>query len=57
MNRPRDPKAPCQLMMSLENPAIEGLAAVERAEVVSLLAQLLLEACGIVSEEDGDEDV
>jgi hypothetical protein len=44
-------------MMSLDNRVIEGLAAAQRAEVISLLAQLLLEACGVVAEEDDDEDV
>jgi hypothetical protein len=43
--------------MSLDNKAIERLEEAERAEAISLIAQLLLEACGVVSEEDGDEDV
>jgi len=57
MNRSRARNAPLQLMMSLDNRVIEGLAAAQRAEVISLLAQLLLEACGVVAEEDDDEDV
>ena len=41
----------------LDAPALEGLGTTERAQAVSLLAQLLLEAIGVVDEEDGDEDV
>jgi hypothetical protein len=43
--------------MALDAPALEGLATRERAQAVSLLAQLLLEASGVVDEEGGDEDV
>ena len=57
MKRARPSSAPRQLMMSLDTRAIEGLAERERVEAVRLLAQLLLEACGVVREEDGDEDV
>ena len=57
MKRARPSSAPRQLMMSLDTRAIEGLAERERMEAVRLLAQLLLEACGVVREEDGDEDV
>ena len=51
------PAAPRQLAMVLEAPALEGLGTAERAQAVRLLAQLLLEAIGVVDEEDGDEDV
>jgi len=44
--------------MPLDAPVIEGLARRERAQVVSLLAQLLLEASGLDDQEEhGDEDV
>ena len=48
---------PRQLAMALDAPALEGLTKGERARAVSLLAQLLLEASGVVDEESGDEDV
>ena len=51
------PVVPRQLAMALDAPALEGLATTERAQAVSLLAQLLLEASGAVDEEGGDEDV
>jgi hypothetical protein len=51
------PAAPRQLAMTLDALALEGLGRTERAQAVSLLAQLLLEASGIVDEEGGDEDV
>ena len=50
-------RLPQQLAMILETKALDGLEATERAEAGELLAQLLLEACGAASEEDGDEDV
>ena len=57
MNKRTDPAAPRQLVMAMGTPALEGLEKTQRAQAVSLLAQLLLEASGLVSEEDGDEDV
>lgn len=57
MNRERHQSAPRQLTMSLDTRAIERLEAPERAEAISVIAQLLLEACGVASEEDDDEDV
>ena len=48
---------PRQLAMVLDAPALEGLGTTERAQAVSLLAQLLLEASGVVDEEGSDEDV
>jgi hypothetical protein len=48
--------APRQLVMEME-PALDGLEGTERALAVSLLAQLLLEATGLVVEEDSNEDV
>ncbi len=57
MRREIRPAAPRQLAMALDAPALEGLATRERAQAVSLLAQLLLEASGVVDEEGGDEDV
>ncbi len=52
-----DLTAPRQLVMAMDATALEGLEETERAQAVSLLAQLLLEASGLVVEEDGDEDV
>jgi len=57
MKRERPLSAPRQLTTSLDDQVIESLEANERAEAISLLAQLLLEACGAVDEEDGDEGV
>ena len=57
MKRATDPSGPRQLTIRLDTRAIEGLETIERAEAVGLLAQLLLEACGVVDEEDDDEDV
>jgi len=56
MKREIDPTAPRQLEMVLDAPALEGLETTERAQAVSLLAQLLLEASGVVDEEGSDED-
>ena len=56
MKREIHPAAPRQLAMTLDAPALEGLGTTERAQAVGLLAQLLLEASGVVDEEDGDED-
>ncbi len=57
MKREIHPAAPRQLAMVLDAPALEGLATTERAQALSLLAQLLLEASGVVDEEGDDEDV
>jgi hypothetical protein len=57
MTKRTDPAAPRQLVMALDVPALKGLEETERSHAVSLLAQLLLEASGLVIEEDGDEDV
>ena len=43
--------------MVLDAPALEGLGTTERAQAVSLLAQLLREASGVVDEEGRDEDL
>jgi hypothetical protein len=51
------PAARRQLAMALDAPALEGLGTTERAQAVSLLAQLLLEASGVLDEEGDDEDV
>ena len=51
-----DAPVPRQLVMAME-PALDGLERTERALAVSLLAQLLLEAAGLVVEEDSHEDV
>ncbi len=45
-----------QLVIPLDAPALEGLGATERAATVSVLAQLLLEASGLVNEEVSNED-
>ena len=51
-----DLTAPKQLVMTLDTVALEGLEKKERAHAVSLLAQLLLEASGRVTEEGSDEE-
>ena len=51
-----DLATPRQLVMAMDATALEGLEETERAQAVSLLAQLLLEASGLVVEEDGDEE-
>lgn len=57
MRREIHPAAPRQIVLLLDTLALEGLGTKERAQAVSLLAQLLLEASGVVDEETGDEDV
>ena len=57
MKREAGPAAPRQLAMVLDAPTLEGLGTTERARAMSLLAQLLLEASGVVDEEGGDEDL
>ena len=52
-----DLNAPRQLVLTMDAIALEGLEEKERAQAVSLLAQLLLEASGFVAEEADDEDV
>ncbi len=52
-----DLTVPRQLVLTLDAIALEGLEEKERALAVSLLAQLLLEASGLVAEEASDEDV
>jgi hypothetical protein len=54
MRKPH-PEVPRQLVMALDARVLEGLAAEDRAEAVSLLAQLLLEASGTLDEGVGDE--
>ena len=49
--------APRQLAMALDAPSLGGLTTTERARAVSLLAHLLLEACGVVDQEGDDENV
>lgn len=51
------PKAPRQLMIALDSPAIGGLETEQQAEAIGLVAQLLLEACGVADREDDDEEV
>jgi hypothetical protein len=48
---PRQPKLP------LENPRLVRWETKERAKAVAILAQLLLEARGLVAKEGRDEDV
>ncbi len=52
-----DLTVPRQLVLTMDAIALEGLEEKERALAVSLLAQLLLEASGLVAEEAGDENV
>ena len=53
--RPR-PTVPRQLALALDTPVLRDLTRKERDQAVSLLAQLLLEAIGMVDEEGSDED-
>jgi hypothetical protein len=55
MSREIHPTVPRQLAMLLDASALAGLGAKERAEILSLLAQLLLEAGGRVDEERSDD--
>lgn len=57
MKEANRPAAPRQLAMVLDAPVLEGLGTTERAQAVSLLAQLLLEAIGVVDEGGDDENV
>ncbi len=57
MRREIHPTVPRQLALALDATALQGLGAMERAEVVSLLAQLLLEASGAVEEGGEDDDL
>ena len=57
MKEENRPAAPRQLAMVLDAPVLEGLGTTERAQAVSLLAQLLLEAIGVVDEGGDDENV
>lgn len=45
-----------QLTLALDTQLISDLAVQERAQVVSLLAVLLLEAIGMAEEEEDDEE-
>ena len=49
------PIGPRQPRLPLENPRLVRLEAKERAKAVAILAQLLLEARGLVAEESSDE--
>ena len=44
-------------MIALDSPAIGGLETEQQAEAIGLVAQLLLEACGVADREDDDEEV
>jgi hypothetical protein len=57
MNRKTDLARPRQLELALDAPVLRGLEQEDRKQAVELLAQLLLEASGLIDEEDGDEDV
>lgn len=50
------PIGPRQPRLPLENPRLVRLEARERAKAVAILAQLLLEARGLVAKESSDED-
>jgi hypothetical protein len=51
------PSVPRQLAMEWDQPLLGGLTRRERAQAVSLLGRLLLEAIGLEDEEGGDEDL
>ena len=49
--------APCQLTMALDSAKLQGLSASERSAAVALLAELLLEAGGMMERENDDDRV
>ena len=49
------PRPSRQLCMTFEIPALQGLAASERSNVVAHLATVLLQAAGVQAREDDDE--
>ena len=57
MKRRIRPTVPRQLALALHPSVLRDLTRRERDQAVRLLAQLLLEAIGVIDEEDGDEDV
>ena len=57
MKRRIRPTVPRQLALALHPSVLRDLTRRERDQAVNLLAQLLLEAIGVIDEEDGDEDV
>lgn len=50
------PAAPRQLALVLDGVRLQSMTAAQRQAVVKALAQLLLEASGVVAEEAGDDD-
>jgi len=57
MSRKTLVNAPRQLALVLGTPVLTGLTEAERAEVVDLLAQILLEASGVADQEESDENL
>ncbi len=49
------PPAPRQLNISFESSLLQGLTPSERANVVALLTNLLLQAAGVLTEDADDE--
>ncbi len=57
MSRKTPVNAPRQLALVLGTPVLTGLTEAERAEVLDLLAQILLEASGVADQEESDENL
>jgi hypothetical protein len=53
--RNQDPQAPRQLLLTLDSTKLRGLSTEDRASAVRVLAGLLMEAGGLIAEEDGDD--
>lgn len=53
--RHQEPQVPRQLMLTLDSTKLRGLSTEDRASAVRVLAGLLMEAGGLIAEEDGDD--
>jgi hypothetical protein len=53
--RNQEQQAPRQLLLTLDSTKLRGLSTEDRASAVRVLAGLLMEAGGLIAEEDGDD--
>lgn len=53
--RPTPPAPQRQLSMAFESPLLQGMTAAERANALTLLANLLMQAAGVHAEGSDDE--
>ena len=53
--RNQESQAPRQLLLTLDSTKLRGLSIEDRASAVRVLAALLMEAGGLIAEEDGDD--